>query len=315
MERTKENTDWNIRSMKKVAIFDGTNMLFRAFFAVPLLHTRDGQATNAVYGALKSFRGIVQDLQPDYIIVCWDNGKKTFRHAQDPTYKAHRPPVNPDLKAQFSIFQDGLSRLKAPQIIAPDGVECDDIIGAVAIKSAEHFDTIIISSDKDFYQLCTHENISVYSPTVKKANGIGLVDADYIITNYGVTPKQLVDVKSLTGEKTDNIQGVNGIGPKTATALIQKHGSIHKALIHMQKNPQDRLAPKLMDAIDIIENAYKLALIRTDIDIPEIPIKLVGKTRIDAQELMDFFKFYELESMNKELSSWTNLYSYATITK
>lgn len=296
----------------RIALFDGNNMIFRAFFAVPMLNTRDGQATNAVMGSLKTFKATVQDLRPDFILLCWDNGKPTFRHEQDATYKAQRPPVNDDLKSQFTIVQDAFSRLKIPQIVAPDGMESDDLVGTLAKEASKNgFEAVIVSSDKDFYQLCD-DNIQVHSFSVKKKNGSGLVNVEYIQKEFDVErPMQLVDIKSLTGEKTDNIAGVRGIGPKTATALIKQHGNVGSMVEYMQKNPTTKWADKILENLDVITNAYKLAEINTDCDVPDIQGKHVGKIRVNELELREFFEHYELNSLLSEFSQWSNMFAYA----
>ena len=140
-----------------------------------MLSTSYGQPTNAVIGSLKSFKALINDIHPTYVLIIWDNGQKTFRHHQDPTYKAQRPPAPDDLKSQFAIVQDAFGRLAIPQAIAPIGTECDDLIGTIATQSADAgFDTIIVSSDRDFYQLC-RPNLRVYSYQVKKKDPEGMV--------------------------------------------------------------------------------------------------------------------------------------------
>jgi DNA polymerase-1 len=295
----------------KIALVDGTNLIFRAYFAVPHLNTSDGQSTNAIYGSLKFIKTIINDLKPDYLLVCWDSGKKTFRHDVDPRYKAHRPPVDDELKMQFNLVKDIFNRLCIPQMVAPNGAECDDLIGTLSTKVANlNYDVFIVSSDKDFYQLCD-KNIKVYSLNVKKSKGNGIVDVDYIKNNYDVeNPKQLVDIKSLTGEKTDNIQGVKGIGPKIATSLIKKHGNIKNLLSYLSDNPSDKYI-KLLDNIDIIEMAYKLALIKTNVEILDIPFLPLSKINIDENKIQEFFEYYEMKSFLLNIYEWINLFSYA----
>ena len=295
--------------MNKIVIIDGHNLLFRAFFAVPPLSTQNGQPTNAVYGCLKTFKATIEDLKPDYVIICYDSGKRTARHVQDPVYKAHRPPTHDDLKSQFSLVKDVFARLGIPQITAPDDTEGDDLIGTIAVMADKiDFEAIIVSSDKDFFQLC-NDKIKVYSFAVKKKNNIGIVDTAYVRENFGVNPNQLVDVKSLTGEKGDGITGVAGYGPKTATKLIQQHGTIAKVLKYLAINPEDRHAG-LLNERDVISNAYSLALINTNVELPnDTPIHHVSKIAVNEPALREFFDYYELKSLN--VSQWVNLFGYA----
>lgn len=298
--------------MKKprILLFDGNNLIFRSFFAIKDLSTSNGVATNAVYGLLKSFRATVAEFRPHYVIVCWDSGKPTFRHVQDDTYKANRPQTNSDLKAQFPIVQEALDCLSVPQITATN-VECDDLIGTLAVKGAKAgFGVTIVSSDKDFYQLCD-EDINVYSFTVRKKDETGMVDVDYIREHFGVEPSQLVDIKSLTGEKTDNIQGVKGIGEKIATKLIKQHGSIFNVINVLKNNPiiPDRLKV-IIESTDIIANAYTLAKIKSDVEIAEIPVRPVEKLVVDEDRLREFFMRYEMKTFLREFNSWTKLFKY-----
>jgi DNA polymerase-1 len=297
---------------RRILLIDGNNLIFRSFFAVPPLSTRDGQATNAVYGSLVSFRSVISELKPDYVIIGWDSGKPTFRHLQDTTYKAHRPPVNDDLKSQFTIVQDAFNHLGVPQLIAPDGCENDDLLGTIAKKAEKaDFEPIIVSNDKDFYQLCS-DTLKVYSFTVKKKTGFGLVNKDYIKREYGCDPVQLVCIKSLTGEATDNIKGVNGIGPKTALSLITQHKNVYTMLQNMTINPKIKYADRILPYVDIIDNAYKLALIKTDVDLPDgVPAIPVKNIKVDERALWDFFSHYEIKSMLDNFHEWTSLFEYA----
>lgn len=298
--------------MKKprLLLFDGNNLIFRSFFAIKDLATSNGVATNAVYGVLKSFRATVAEFKPDYVIVCWDSGKPTFRHTQDDTYKANRPQTNSDLKAQFPIVQEAFNCLSVPQITA-NNVECDDLIGTLAVKGAKAgFKVTIVSSDKDFYQLCS-EDISVLSFTVRKKDETGIVDANYVREHFGVEPCQLVDIKSLTGEKTDNIQGVKGIGEKIATKLVKQHGTIFNVINVLRNNPTIPERHKvIVDSVEIIANAYTLAKIKTDVEIPEIPVRPVEKLAIDEDRLREFFNRYEMKTFLREFNSWTKLFKY-----
>jgi len=297
--------------MPTIAIIDGSNMIFRSFFAVKLLTTSDGIPTNAVYGGLKSFRSIINELKPDYCLVVWDSGKKSFRNDIDPNYKAHRPPVSNDLKVQFSMLQEAFLLLGVPQITAPPKAECDDLIGTIATKASDAgMKSIIISSDKDFYQLC-NDNIKVWSFTVAKKLGNGLVDENYVRNEFGVNPNQLVHVKSLTGEKTDNIQGIKGIGPKTATALIQEHGTLQNLLAHLKANPEHK-SYTIYENKKIAELALELAIILTDVEVNEVPVKPVDKIKVNGERLREFFTRYEMQSFIIEFSQWVYMFNYKT---
>jgi len=295
----------------RLLLFDGNNLIFRSYHAIKDLTASNGTPVNAVYGVLKSVRSVIQQFKPDYVLVCWDSGKKTFRHEQDATYKANRPAINDDLKVQFPLVKEALDCLSVPQMTA-DGVESDDLIGTIATGAGNAgFVVTIVSSDKDFFQLVS-DNISVYSFTVRKKDDNGIVDPTYVRNNFGVEPHQLVDIKSLTGEKTDNIQGVRGIGPKIATKLITAHGSIFNLLkiLRLSNNLPERLRI-IRDSEEIIANAYSLAKIKTDVELSQMPpMRKVDDLRIDEERFVEFLKRYDLKSFLAELHSWRRLYQY-----
>jgi DNA polymerase-1 len=294
-----------------IVLIDGENLIFRSFFAVPPLSTTTGIPTNAVYGCLKTFKSTINELRPDYVINVWGTGKKTFRHELDPNYKAHRPPVSNDLKVQFSLVQKAFDLLGVPQITPVDNVECDDLIGTIAKKASDvGMNAIIVSSDKDFFQLC-NDQIRVWSFTLAKKTGNGFVNADYVRKEYGVEPDQLNYVKSLVGEKTDNIQGVKGIGPKTATSLIQQHGNIDNLLNHLKNNPNHKNYT-IFENKDVVDLALKLAIIKTDVQVNEVPVKPVDKIKINAENLRAFFKELEMKTFLSEFAQWNYLFGYKT---
>jgi DNA polymerase-1 len=297
--------------MATIAIIDGSNLIFRAYFAVAPLSTSGGVPTNAVYGGLKSFKSVIHTLKPCYVLVCWDSGKKSFRNQLDPNYKAQRPPISNDLKTQFALLQEAFTHLRVPQITAPDGMECDDVIGTIATKASEiGMDSVIVSSDKDFYQLCNNY-IKVWSFTVAKKTGNGLIDIDYVRREFGVEPNQLNCIKSLTGEKSDNIQGVRGIGPKTATSLIRQHGTIYNLLDHLQANPTHKNYT-IYENRPTVALALELAKIRTNIEVKEVPIYPVDTIDSDGEKLRAFFKNLEMQSFLDEFPAWRHLFSYKT---
>jgi len=295
-----------------IVIIDGNNVIFRAYFAIKDLKTSYGFPTNAVYGSLKCLRGIINNLKPDYILVCFDSGKKSFRNEIDPNYKAQRPPVSDDLKAQFAVVQEAFRLLGIPQITAPVGMEGDDIVGSIATRASEaNMEAIIASSDKDFFSLI-NDNIKVYSFNVAKKDGeSGIVDYNYVMEKFGVRPDQLVHVKALTGERGDNIQGVKGIGLKTATALIQEHGTVTALLEHLKKNKTHKNFI-IYENIDIVKKALELAIIKTDIKIQEVPVKPVDTITIDSEALKEFFIKYEMNQCLSEFRIWNNLFQYKT---
>jgi len=137
------------------------------------------------------------------------------------------------------------------------------------------------------------------------------VDADYVRQEFGVEPNQLVHVKSLTGEKTDNIQGVKGIGPKTATALIKQHGTVQALLTHLENNPNHKNYT-IYENKPVVDLALELAIIKTNVDINEVPVKPVDKIKVDGVVLREFFKTLEMNSFLGEFNQWLYLFGYKT---
>lgn len=300
--------------MAKIIIIDASNLIFRAFFGMKLLTTSTGIHVNAVYGALRILKSLINEIKPDYLVAVWDSGKKTFRSDLDPNYKAQRPPVAPELKMQFSLLKEAFDALGIPHMTAPIGIEGDDLTGTMAVKAASmNMEAIIFSEDKDFFSLCGNSLIKVYSNRIaKQFPDNPLIDKDYIINKYAVKPEELVHVKALMGEKTDNIMGIKGIGPKTATSLILKHKTIQALFKYLENNPDDKYY-YINEHREIAELALKLAIIKTDVEVEEIKIKPVDKIIIDEQRLRDFFVKLEMTSFLKEnFPIWKNLFNYQT---
>jgi len=292
----------------KVAIFDGCNLIFRAFYAVKQLNNSTGIPTNAVVGCLKIFKNVLHELNPDFAIVCWDSGKKNFRHDQDESYKANRPKVHDDLKIQFSLVKEAFELLDVNQIVCEDGFEGDDLIGTLAyhLGNIDYLEPYIISSDKDFLQLLQNENIKIYSHA-EKLNRI--IDKNAVLKKYDVEPYQLVHIKALTGEKTDNIQGIPGIGPVTATKLIKEYQTVKNII--KAKHSDDKIVQKVIENVDIVSNAFALAKINTDIPLPESAnLRPISDLKVRKKELLNFFDRLQMNSFIENFYDWANIYSY-----
>lgn len=209
---------------KKVMLIDGSSLIFRAFFALPNLTNADGVMTNGVYGFLTMYFRAVEEYKPDYILVAFDKKTKTFRHKEFEDYKANRDKAPNELNYQFGILKDILDSLNV-KYLDIDGYEADDIVGTFSkIAKEEGLETVIITGDKDYFQL-VNEDVIVYL-TRKGISQMEEITEEKIKEDYGLSPKQLIDVKGLMGDKSDNIPGVDGVGEKTAIKFIKKYGSI-----------------------------------------------------------------------------------------
>ena len=209
---------------KKVMLIDGSSLIFRAFFALPNLTNADGVMTNGVYGFLTMYFRAVEEYNPDYILVAFDKKTKTFRHKEFEDYKANRDKAPNELNYQVGILKDILDSLNV-KYLDIDGYEADDIVGTFSkIAKVEGLETVIITGDKDYFQL-VNDDVIVYL-TRKGISQMEEITEEKIKEDYGLSPKQLIDVKGLMGDKSDNIPGVDGIGEKTAIKFIKKYGSM-----------------------------------------------------------------------------------------
>ena len=209
---------------KTVMLIDGSSLIFRAFFALPNLSNNDGVMTNGVYGFLTMYRNAFDKYKPDYVLVAFDRSSKTFRNDEYKDYKANRDKTPNELSYQFGILKDVLDSMGV-KYTDLDGFEADDIVGTYARMAKEAGDrAVLITGDRDYLQL-VDDDILVYL-TKKGVSDTVEYTVDKIKEEYGITPKQLIDVKGLMGDKSDNIPGVDGIGEKRALDFIRKYGSI-----------------------------------------------------------------------------------------
>jgi DNA polymerase-1 len=239
---------------KKLLIIDGHSLLYRAFHALPPLSNSKGQMTNAVYGFLLILFKAIKDVDANYVVACFDTRKPTFRHKQFEEYKAGRAAMPDGIISQMPIIKEVLKALNIP-IFEKEGFEADDLIATIATKYQDKAKMYILSGDLDNLQL-VNENIKLYT-LGKGIKDTVLYDDKRVVDRFGVTPEQMNDFKALTGDNSDNVPGVPGIGKTTAADLIQRYGSI--------KNLYDELAtdtavvkPKIKDALK--ENKEKAFL-------------------------------------------------------
>ena len=209
---------------KTVMLIDGSSLIYRAFFAPPNLSNNDGVMTNGVYGFLTMYNNAFDRYKPDYVLVAFDRSSKTFRNEEYADYKANRDKTPNELSYQFGILKDVLDSMGV-KYTDLDGFEADDIVGTYAKMAKEAGDrAVLITGDRDYLQL-VDDDILVYL-TKKGVSDTVEYTVDKIKEEYGITPKQLIDVKGLMGDKSDNIPGVDGIGEKRALDFIKRYGSI-----------------------------------------------------------------------------------------
>lgn len=210
--------------MKKILLIDGSSLIFRAFYAIRNLTTKDGVFVNGVYGFLNMYYKALELINPTHIFVAFDKGSKTFRHNEFADYKGTRDNAPNEITYQFGILKDLLSSMNV-NYLELDEYEADDIIGTIAkLAQKEGFEVDIFTGDRDYLQL-VDDNILVYL-TKKGISEIKLMNTESILEEYDLSPKQLIDVKALKGDSSDNIPGVKGVGEKTALKLIQEYGNL-----------------------------------------------------------------------------------------
>jgi DNA polymerase-1 len=200
----------------KLVIFDGNAIMYRAFFAIPPLNSKDGVQINALYGLVSILINIVENLKPTHIIFTFDEKEKTFRNELLPTYQSQRPETPSEIIPQFTMAREFLTSVNIP-IYSKSGYEADDVIGTISkliIHNTQQCETIIVTGDRDILQLVDDENnIKLFMPIGGLSNGKIFAEKE-TIERMGVTPKQIPDFKALVGDPSDNYFGIAGIGPK-----------------------------------------------------------------------------------------------------
>lgn len=245
------------------AVIDGNSLMHRAFHAVPpTMNAPDGRPTNAIFGFLNMFLKMIDAFNPDGVVVAFDKGKPRVRMEMLPQYKAQRPPMDPDLHAQFPMIKELLAALNVP-ILQSEGWEGDDILGTMARLGEEAgCDMLLVTGDRDMYQLVT-EHVNVVS-TRKGLSDVAIMTPESVDDLYhGITPALVPDFYGLKGDTSDNIPGVPGIGPKKASALIAQYGSLDEVIAHANE-VKGKMGENLRAHIDDALLSRKVATIRTD---------------------------------------------------
>lgn len=245
------------------AVIDGNSLMHRAFHAVPpTMNAPDGRPTNAIFGFLNMFLKMIDAFNPDGVVVAFDKGKPRVRMEMLPQYKAQRPPMDPDLHAQFPMIKELLAALNVP-ILQSEGWEGDDILGTMARLGEEAgCDMLLVTGDRDMYQLVT-EHVNVVS-TRKGLSDVAIMTPESVDDLYhGITPALVPDFYGLKGDASDNIPGVPGIGPKKASALIAQYGSLDEVIAHADE-VKGKMGENLRAHIDDALLSRKVATIRTD---------------------------------------------------
>lgn len=283
--------------MNKIVLIDGNSILNRAFYGImgsKMLMTPDGKYTNAIYGFLAILFKVLDDIKPEYLMVAFDLKAPTARHKMYEGYKANRKGMPNELAEQMPILKDILRAMNIV-IVEMEGYEADDILGTIAKKAEKKkLDVTIVSGDRDTFQL-TSNHIKVRIPHTKMGKTeVDVFDEDAIWEKYGIMPKQLIEVKGLQGDTSDNIPGVPGIGEKTALELIQKYHSIANLYLEIERDKAD-LKPKTKEKLVANRELAELSRTLGTINV-EVPIekKVEDFKRQEWNEEEVYAKFKEL---------------------
>lgn len=261
-------------------IVDGHCYAYRAFFGMGPLRSPSGQPTNAIYGFIRMLSKMQERLRPSHLLVVWDGGLAEERRALLPEYKSQRAEMPADMSVQLDQIMEYLRAAGIASWVR-DGCEADDYIAAAALQAVEAgLPVVIASSDKDFMQLVS-DHVKLLVPHDKSE---ALWDAGQVALKTGVQPAQIVDWLSLVGDSVDNIPGVRGVGPKTATDLLRQFGSVDVLYRSLKEVKSDRLRAGLLAAEDQVRRNLQLVSLKKDM-CPAFSLEEWAVKEIDAKEL------------------------------
>ena len=279
--------------MDKFVIIDGNNLMFRAFYALPQMANFDGEISNGVFGFTNMLVKIIKELEPKYIAVTFDIAKKNFRHEQFAEYKGTRKPTPVELVPQFPIVKELLKRMNI-QVVEKEGLEADDLMGCLSRMFDTH--NVIVSADRDAFQLI-NDNTEILFPKKGITETIEL-NKDNLKEFYGVEPEQVIDLKSLMGDTSDNIPGVSGVGEKKALQLITDYGTLDGVYSNI-----DKITGKLKEnLLNDKDRAYLSQYLATIVTNEKLPYKLSDfeYTYPFGQDVYEMFKRYQFNSLLKK---------------
>ena len=286
----------------KLVIFDGNAIMYRAFFAIPPLTSKDGVQINALYGLVSMLINIVENLKPTHIIFAFDEKEKTFRNELLPTYQSQRPETPSELIPQFTMAREFLTSVNIP-IYSKSGYEADDVIGTIAsqykVQSNKYNELIIVTGDRDILQLVDDEkNIKLFMPIGGLSNGKYFSEKE-TIERMGVTPKQIPDFKALVGDPSDNYFGIAGIGPKTAIDLLSKYKTLSGIYEHIN-DMSGKIKEKLVEGEESAKLSFKLATIVRDVPI-ECDIESSKDWDLISENVLKLFENYGFKTLTARL--------------
>lgn len=276
---------------QSVLILDGTAVAYRAFYAVRDLSTRAGQPTNALFGFIRMLRQLESRWRPDRLVVTFDGGSPAHRLEKCPAYKAQRAPMPDDLRSQLGLINEFLEAAGIPMILLK-GQEADDVMATLAARAAAEGALVrLATSDKDLMQL-VDARVRIVPPTKTDEE----LDSAGVVAKTGVRPDQIVDWLALIGDSADNIPGVNGIGPKTATKLLAQFGTLAACFERADQIESAGVREKLVAGRAIAETNVELMTL--DRDVPGVPgWDQIPAPSPESARLQAFFDKFELHRL------------------
>ena len=273
-------------------LVDGSSYLYRAYHALPNLTNSRGEPTGALLGVANMLKRLLNEADPEYVAVVFDARGPTFRHEMYPEYKANRPPMPSELRRQVETILEFTKMLGLP-LLQVEGVEADDVIGTLAVEAEKAgMDCVISTGDKDMAQLVSEH--TTLTNTMTNTD----MDREGVKEKFDVSPEQIVDFLALTGDKSDNIPGVEKCGPKTAAKWLGKWGSLAQVIEHADE-VGGKIGENLRAALDQLPLSRDLATIRRDLDMDYEPAEL-KRMEVDNQSLLEVLKRYEFNSWLQE---------------
>ncbi len=287
---------------KKLLIIDGHSLLYRAFHALPPLSNGRGQMTNAVYGFLLILFKAIKDVEANYVVACFDTKKPTFRHEEFKEYKVHRAPMPDGLISQMPLMKKVLEAMQVP-IFEKEGFEADDLVATIATRAKAEAMVYILSGDLDNLQL-VDESVRVYTMGRGIKDSV-IYDSAKVVERFGVLPNQMNDFKALTGDTSDNVPGVPGIGKVAAADLISRFGSVENLYSELATDTAV-LKPKIKEALkNNKENAFlSLRLVDTKKDVPmEFDLQACKFSEFNETEVVAIFAELGFTSLMEKLKA------------
>ncbi|MBN2676424.1 MAG: hypothetical protein JXR30_04200 [Alphaproteobacteria bacterium] len=282
--------------MEKFFLIDGSSFIFRAFYGIPPMFRSDGTPTNAVFGFCSMLLRLISKRKHGRYAIVADSGSQTFRNDLYSAYKANRIETPEELKPQFDLIKEAVEAFSLPSI-AMKGFEADDVIASYAREAHEKGHAVeIVSSDKDLMQLVNH---TVYMYDAMKDKEIHSSD---VMERFGIRPNQVVDLQAMMGDASDNVPGIKGIGPKTASKLLQEHETLEGIYANIQKVNPAGLQKKLLDDREMAFLSKRL--VKLDEYVPNLPeLDSIQEAQIDLEKLRRFFEKMEFRQLAPRLDS------------